>query len=323
MAQNNLKKVSIGDFKLESGKIINDCTLGYRTHGRLNADKSNVILFLTWFGGTSTDIENTAPWPSVDTTRFFLIIVDALGDGVSSSPSNSIKQHGAAFPAFTIRDMVETQHELLTKKLGIAHTYAVMGISMGGIQTFQWAVSYPDFTGRLIAIVGSPKPGSYDMMLYQTLRRTIEDAPAYAKGNYTVNPNIVSANMLWELFLTTPDDRIATMHPEDVTKWMKDTKKPQVADWNNRYYQLMAIIGHDISKNYHGSMQEAAAAIHAKMLIISSRYDHMVNPHPAMEFSKLLPAKLVLLNSDKGHIAFDFKLPEMKNSIIELLNSPK
>ena len=327
-AQNNLlnpanngrqQKTSIGNFKLESGKIISDCNIGYRTHGRLNSSKSNVILFATWFGGTSKDIENTNPWPSVDTTRFFVIIVDALGDGVSSSPSNSIKQHGAAFPAFTIRDMVNSQHDLLTKNFGITHTYAIMGISMGGIQTFQWAVSYPDFTDRLIPIVGSPQPSSYDLMLYQTVKTTIQNDHSFMKGHYKVNPNIVSANLLWELFLTTPEDRVKTMSPGDVPRWMKDTAKPTVADWNNRLYQLNAIIGHDISKPYHGSMPEAAAHVKAKMLIINSLHDHMVNPAPAVEFSKLLPAKLVVLDSPKGHIAFDFNSPQMKNNIVELL----
>ncbi len=318
---NRQQVASIGDLKLESGKVINDCRIGYRTHGHLNSDKSNAILFPTWFGGNSKDIESTNPWPSVDTTRFFLIIVDALGDGISSSPSNSIKQHGPNFPFFTIRDMVTSQHELIAKKFGISHVYAIMGISMGGIQTFQWAVSYPGFTGRLIPIVGSPRPSSYDLMLYYTLRRAIEDAPAFAKGRYKVNPNIVAANMLWELFLTTPEDRVNTMSPSDVPKWMANVAKANVNDWNDRYYQLIAIIGHDISKPYHGSMQEAAAHVKARMLIINSLHDHMVNPAPAIEFSKLVPAKLVVLNSPKGHIAFDFSLPQMKDSMVEMLGS--
>ncbi len=318
-AVNKQQVASIGDLKLESGKVIIDCRIGYRTHGHLNSEKSNAILFPTWFGGNSKDIEGTNPWPSVDTTRFFLIIVDALGDGISSSPSNSIKQHGPNFPFFSIRDMVTSQHELLTKKFGISHAYAIMGISMGGIQTFQWAVSYPGFTDRLIPIVGSPGPSSYDLMLYQTLRTTIENDPSFAKGHYKVNPNIVSANMLWELFLTTPEDRVNTMSPGDVPKWMQNTAKPTIADWNNRYYQLIAIIGHDISKPYHGSMSEAAAHVKGKILIINSLHDHMVNPAPAIAFSKLLPAKLVVLDSPKGHIAFDFNLPQMRDSIVGML----
>lgn len=313
------KIAAIGDLKLESGAVIKDCKVGYRTYGRLNSDKSNGILFLTWFGGTSRSIEGIAPWPAIDTTRYCLIIIDALGNGVSSSPSNSPAQHGTKFPAFTIRDMVTSQHELLTKKLGITHVKAITGISMGGIQTFQWAASYPDFASDLIPIVGSPQPSSYDLMLYNTFRNIIDADSAFNHGNYIVNPNIVTAKMLWELFLTTPTDRIKNISHDDFGKWMQNTINNSYGDWNDTRYQITAIIGHDISKYYHHSLQETAAHVKARMLIISSEQDHMVNPNPAIEFSKLLPAKLVLLNSSKGHLAADINNPDIKDKIIEFL----
>lgn len=310
---------SIGDLKLESGEVIKDCKIGYRTYGHLNHDKSNGVLFLTWFGGTARAIEGTAPWPAIDTTRYCLIIIDALGDGVSSSPSNSPMQHGTKFPAFSIADMVTSQHELLTKKLDITHVKAITGISMGGIQTFQWAVSYPDFASDLIPIVGSPQPSSYDLMLYNTFRNIIDADSSFKHGNYTVNPNIVNAKMLWELFLTTPTDRVKSMSHDDFPKWMQNTINNSYGDWNDTRYQITAVIGHDISKYYHHSLPEAAAHVKAKMLIISSEQDHMVNPNPAIEFSKLLPAKLVLLNSSKGHLVADFNNPQIRDKIIELL----
>jgi homoserine O-acetyltransferase len=315
---------AIGDFKLESGKVIADCRIGYRVHGRLNSAKSNVVLFPTWFGGTSAKIEAiVAPWQVVDTTRYCLIIVDAIGDGISSSPSNSVKQHGTKFPQFTIRDMVNSQHQLLTNNLGITHVHAVMGISMGGFQTFQWGVSYPDFMDDLVPIVGSPQPSSFDLMLYTTFRDIIKADPAYKNGNYTVNPNISLADRLWELFLTTPGNRVRTISHDDFPKWLQSAQTHNRNDWNDDYYQINACIGHDISKPYHGSMKEAAAHIKARMLIIPSKQDHMVNPNPAIEFSKLLPAKLVMIDSDLGHTASYFSAPMVKSSIVAMLNGKR
>ena len=77
----------LGTCKLESGQQIENCRLGYRTWGKLNADGSNAILFPTWFTGTSAQIAGfVGPNALVDPAKYFVIGVDALGDGVSSSP---------------------------------------------------------------------------------------------------------------------------------------------------------------------------------------------------------------------------------------------
>jgi homoserine O-acetyltransferase len=314
------QSASIGDLQLESGKTISDCNIGYRMFGKLNPTKSNAILFLTWFGGNSKNVADMSPGQAIDTTKYCLIIIDALGDGVSSSPSNSVKQHGPVFPIFSIRDMVQSEHALATRSLGISHVKAVMGISMGGIQTFQWAVSYPDFMDDLVTIVGSPKPTSYDLMLYTTYRTIIDSDAGFNHGDYKTNPNIPLANMLWELFLTTPTNRVNDTPASGFADWLKFAQTKPTGDYNDIFYQITAIIGHDISKPFSGSMQEAAAHVKAKMLIISSKQDHMVNPAPAIEFSKLVPAKLVLIDSDLGHLISNFGDPRIKDSIAELLD---
>ncbi|HZY35062.1 MAG TPA: alpha/beta fold hydrolase [Mucilaginibacter sp.] len=314
------QSASIGDFQLESGKIISDCSIGYRMFGRLNPAKSNAILFLTWFGGNSKNVAEMSPWQAIDTAKYCLVIIDALGDGVSSSPSNSVKQHGPAFPVFSIRDMVQSEHAFVTQSLGISHVHAVMGISMGGIQTFQWAVSYPDFMDDLVTIVGSPKPTSYDLMLYTTYRTIIDSDAGFNHGDYKTNPKIPLANMLWELFLTTPTNRVNGTPPSGFADWLKLAQTNPTGDYNDIFYQITAVIGHDISKPFNGSMQEAATHVKAKMLIISSKQDHMVNPAPAIEFSRLAPAKLVLIDSDLGHLISNFGDERIKEGIIALLD---
>lgn len=309
----------LGDFKLESGQVIRDCRIGYRTYGKLNSAKTNAILFPSWFGGTAKNVEYTFPWKAVDTTKYYLITADALGNGVSSSPSNSVKQHGPRFPQFSIRDMVESQYRLLINKMGIVHLHAVMGISMGGIQTFQWAVSHPNFMDVLIPIVGSPRPSSYDLMGYNIYAKIIEDDPAFKHGYYKVNPVIVPAVMLAEFATTTPEHKVKTMSRDSFAAWMKKIQTAKNRDWNDYLYQSKAVIGHDISEPYGGSMQETAKQVKAKMLIISSKQDHLVNPAPAIEFSKLLPAKLLILDSDRGHVAPDFNNPAMQTAIVSAL----
>src|SRR4051812_36140448 len=136
----------LGDFKLESGEVIKHCRIGYRTHGALNAEKSNAVLFPTWFGGTSADLGGSIGMGGiVDTGGLYVIAIDAIGNGISASPSNSKDQPGQKFPAFTIRDMVNSQFRVLTDVLHLNHLRAVIGISMGGMQAFQWMASYPSF----------------------------------------------------------------------------------------------------------------------------------------------------------------------------------
>ena len=86
--------------------------------GNLAAGRSNVVVLTTWFGGDSAGLLGwVGEGKLFDTSKFRIIIIDALGDGVSSSPSNSAEQPGEKFPRFTMRDMVRSQHELLTREL--------------------------------------------------------------------------------------------------------------------------------------------------------------------------------------------------------------
>src|SRR5689334_6137288 len=195
---------NIGNLKLQNGGVIRDCRIGYRTFGKLNADKSNVIVFPTWAGGTTEQLQgNIGPGKLVDSTKFFVIAIDALSNGVSSSPSNSGLQPRMRFPQFTLRDTVESQHVFLAKVLKIDHVRAIVGISMGGMQAFQWLVSYPDFMDKAVPIVGSPRLAPYDLLLWQAQIEALMRDRDWNGGNYSANPARALDFAFGELLLTS------------------------------------------------------------------------------------------------------------------------
>jgi len=294
---------SLGDFKLESGEVIYDCHVGYRTYGHLNANQSNAILFPTWFGGTSKELEDYfGPGKLVDTSLYYVIGVDALSNGVSSSPSNSSQQPHMKFPRISIRDMVNSQYLLLAEKLKLPHLKAVMGDSMGGMQTFQWMVSYPDFMDFAVPIVGSPRLNSYELTLFQLQLDAIRNDPAWSQGEYTRQPGVTAIAEAEALTLTTPRNYNHEVSREKFRDAIEESKKDVASiDANNRIRQAEAMMAHDVSAPYGGSMERAAARVKARVLVIIDVHDHMVTPQAALDFADLLHAKVISLESDCGH----------------------
>src|SRR5689334_10091269 len=190
--------VSLGTCRLASGREIPNCRIAYRAFGRLNETRSNVILIPTWLLGRSDDwVPLVGPDGYVDTTSFQVLIVDALGDGHSSSPSNTAASARSAFADLTVGDMVETQHRLLTEKLGIQHLRAVVGFSMGGMQAIEWAVRYPSFVDRVVPIAGSARVGSFDRMMWTAMLHEIEDAKRAATPADSVWSRLAHLEMLF------------------------------------------------------------------------------------------------------------------------------
>src|SRR3989454_8538598 len=109
-----------GDLTLESGEVIKDFSISYVTHGTLNAQKSNAILMVTAISGNHHRLDFLiGPGKALDTSKYFVVATDAIGNGLTTSPSNSRAQPRMQFPKFGIRDMVQSQHRLLTEHLGI------------------------------------------------------------------------------------------------------------------------------------------------------------------------------------------------------------
>ena len=310
-AQGAQQFAALGDLKLQSGSVIQDFRLGYRTLGKINAEKSNAILWPSWLGGKSEDLlQFLGPGKVVDTTSYFVVLVDAIGDGVSSSPSNSRKQPLMKFPVFTIRDMVEAEHRLVTDVLHISHLHAVMGISMGGMQTFEWAVAYPDFMDQAVPMFGSPQSTSYDKLLWSSQIDAIELDPAWNHGNPTgpLLRGLAVSEEIGQMNLTSPAYRVAHTTPKDFDAFLAKLKKRAAGDGgvaSNQIRQREAIISLDIPGEFGLTFAESAKKVRAKMLVIVSPQDHLVNPIPAREFAEAIAAPIVTLDSPCGHISLE------------------
>jgi homoserine O-acetyltransferase len=289
---------------LENGQQIAGCRLGYRTWGKLSADRSNAVLFPTYFSGTSSSLAGFMNADSlVDPSKYFAIVVDVFGDGVSSSPSNSIAQPGPLFPAFTIRDMVSAEYRLATETLGLKHLHAVMGVSMGGMQTFEWMVDYPTFIDVAIPIVGSPRLTGYDLLLWHAEEDAMRSDSAWQNGHYARRPPLGAVEALHDMHLTTPA-YYARMHPPE--KFAADyaayyAKGILPFDANDWLSQLEAMIHHDVARA--GAMDAAESRVKARVLVVVAAQDHMVNPLPAEDFAKAIGAKVFVLDSECGHIS--------------------
>ncbi|MGA7623052.1 MAG: alpha/beta fold hydrolase [Candidatus Acidiferrales bacterium] len=299
---------ALGDLKLQSGGVIHDFHLGYRTFGTLNATKSNAVLWPSWLGGTSAYlVEFITKDKIVDPAKYFVILVDAIGDGISTSPSNSKTQLRMQFPEFTIRDMVESEHRLASEVFHLTHFRAVMGVSMGGMQTFEWAEAYPDFMDLAIPITGSPQSTSYDKLLWTSQIAALKLDPEWQGGDGTMPmaAGFAVLNEIGSMALSSPAFRVARTPPQDFDAFIAATRKEEIANAAvacDFLRQRQAIMSLDVPGEFGLTLEQAAKRVHAKMLVIISPEDHMVNPAPALAFAEAIGAPVVKLDSPCGHI---------------------
>jgi homoserine O-acetyltransferase/O-succinyltransferase len=152
-------RFAAGDVVLDGGQTLPDVELVYATYGTLAPARDNVIVYPTRFGGTHEDNEFLiGPERALDTTRFFVVVPNLLGNGVSTSPSNAGRVFGAArFPLVTIADNVRLQHRLVREVFDARRVRLAVGWSMGGQQAYHWAALYPELVERLAVVCGAAR----------------------------------------------------------------------------------------------------------------------------------------------------------------------
>lgn len=180
----------LGDFKLQRGATLRGAKLAYKTYGELNGDKSNAIVYPTWYSGHHNDNEwLIGEGMALDPSSHFIIVPNMLGNGLSSSPSNTPPPYDKArFPRVTVYDNVSAQHRLVTEGLGIERLQLVTGWSMGAGQTYQWAVSFPDMVPRILPFCGSARTSRHNIVFLEGVKAALTADAAWKEGWYEKPP---------------------------------------------------------------------------------------------------------------------------------------
>ena len=273
----------IQNFRFHSGETLPELRLHYRTIGSPTRDGSglvrNAVLIGHGTGGAGTQFLSPqfanvlfGPGRLLDATRYFIILPDGIGHGHSSKPSDGLH---AKFPHYTYDDMVAAQYELLTKRLGVNHLRLVMGTSMGGMQTWVWGETYPDFMDALMPLASLPVEIAGRNRVWRRMAMdAIRNDPDWLGGEYKAQPMralntaedllllVGSAPLFWQKQAPTR---------EAADKFYEDRVKPAVArlDANDLLYQI------DSSREYNPSPK--LETIKAPLIAVNSA-DDFINP---------------------------------------------
>ena len=313
----------LGDFRLETGEVIQDFAISYVTHGVLNPGRTNAILMVTAIAAHHHRLDfMIGPGRALDTNRYFIVATDAIGNGLTSSPSNSTAQPRMAFPRFSIRDMVASQHRLMTEHLGIPHVVAVVGPSMGGMQVMQWGVSHPNYMDGLVAMVPLARTPAWTVAVLAASREAIMLDPAWNGGNYTAPPE--RGIRLWRRITTLQASRTPEMYrdqfrqdPLAVLPWLEQQTGNLVRafDANDWIYQTWAYERHNIADTpgMGGDMDRALRSITAPTLVLTGTTD-LLNPEyePQDAAQRMPDARVVTIRpgSVTGHASAGGAFPD-------------
>jgi homoserine O-acetyltransferase/O-succinyltransferase len=306
----------LGDFQLQSGITLRNAKLAYKTHGELNNTKTNVILYPTQFGAQHGDIEwIIGPGRALDTDKYFIIVLDQLGNGLSSSPSNTPPpQDRMRFPTITILDDVVAQHRLIVEQFGINKVALVTGYSMGAQQAYQWAVSYPQIIERIAPFCGTAKTTPHNVVFLEGVRAALTADQAWQDGNYKDQPvNGMRAlarvyagwGLSQQFYKRELYKQLGFKSLEEFITgfWQKRYMK---RDANNLLSMLRTWQLNDVGKTpgFNGDYQRALGSIKAKATIMASQTDLYFTAEDIKEEAALIPgASFRMIPSLWGHMA--------------------
>jgi len=291
-----------GDVTLQSGAVFPSMRLAYKTYGRLNAGKDNVIVYPTSFSAQHFDTEwLIQPGGILDPDRFFIVIPNLFGNGLSSSPSNS---DVTPFPDISYHDAVAVQRRLLVEQFGISGIALVYGWSMGGMQAYHWAACHPDMVERAAVVCGSAKCSPYNHVFLEGVKAALTTDPAFRDGRFVAKPE-AGLRAMGRVYAGWAMSH--AFYRDEVWReaGFNSLEDYLVRAWDSAFARrdandLLAQIGiwqrGDISAcpAFGGDMGRALAAIKARILLMPGQTDRYFDPHDnADDIERLVNAKSV------------------------------
>jgi homoserine O-acetyltransferase len=335
-------------FTFKSGQVIPGFTLRYETYGTLNATRDNAILICHALSGDhhcagwhSPDDRKPGWWnnligpgKAVDTGRHFVICANVLGGCQGSTGPSSLnpetgRSYGILFPFVTIRDMVRSQH-LLLEHLGVAALHAVIGGSMGGMLALLFAVEYPHFVRRVLAMASTGRESAQAIAFNEVGRQAIMQDPAWNRGDYPKDGGprvgLAIARMMAHITYVSDasmDRKFGRRKKETANSdaYTFDTQfevegylRHQGQSFINRFdansylYITRALDQFDLATAY-GSLEEAFAPVEAGTLVVGFTSDWLFPPEQNRQLALALlragkRASYAELSTDLGHDSF-------------------
>lgn len=307
---------ALGDVTLQSGAVLRDAKLGYKTYGTLNPAGDNTVVVPTFYTGTSTRNEGYfGPGRAIDPARHFIVSIDMFGNGIASSPSNSAApQDGPGCPSTTVRDNVACQYRLLTERLGVKRIRLVTGWSMGALQTYEWAAQFPDMVETILPFCGAARCSPHNHVFLEGVKAALQADQAWNGGDYDAPPErglrafgrVYAGWGFSQTFYREHHYRHfghATIE-ELLVDWEEDFYRGW--DANNLLHKLWTWQHADLSANevYGGDFARALGAIRAKAIVMPCTQDLYFPPEDSfIEVGHMARAELRPFDSPFGHCA--------------------
>lgn len=306
--------------RLECGRLLPEVTMAYASRGRLAPDGRNAILVAHGYtSGPDTIAEGSnaldgslagliGPGRPIDTDRFFVVCPNALGSSFGSTNAASLRPEtgvpwGADFPPISVGDIVQTQKALLGH-LGVKHLTAVVGVSFGGLQSFHWAATYPDFVGGIVAAVCAPKMPGVDV---SALESDLSSWPGWNGGNYHGRADLAQALHQRRLGTLKAFGADAVLSREVPDAAARGSMLDRLArDWAMQFDAQSLLILFRAMAAFDAS--DRLTAIRAPILYVASRSDRLVPPVSTRAAVAAMQAagndlRYVELDSEDGHCA--------------------